>query len=156
MLSAFEVFCGLTSQFFRTFGEMHAGGKSNIKGLRCRISPTCTLSQNGYGDSQRLRRTCIAVKVRGLMKVGRGKNRCLQLAMQQRHLWDSNPRGQKHQNQCPSLRPPASFLRCRGSLVGDVVPCSPNRTQHNPTLPFLLPSMFSRCGEMCQHLDVLP
>ena len=44
------------------------------QGLRCRISPTCTLSQNGYGDSWRLERTAIAVKVRGSMIVARGKS----------------------------------------------------------------------------------
>ena len=163
MLSAFVVFCGLTSQFFRTFGEMYAGGKATKKGLRCRVSPTCTFSQNGYGDSQRLQRTRIAVKVRGLMNVARGKNMCPQRAMQQRHLWDSNPRGQsppaqqtgalttrswKHQNQCPSLRL-AFAWRCRSVFT------QPNTTQPpSSSLPFLLASMFSHSGEMCQHLDV--
>ena len=117
------------------------------QGLRCRISPTCTLSQNGYGDSWRLERTAIAVKVRGSMIVARGKSFLPQRAMQQRHLWRFEPTraepiglagrrlnhsakvSWKHQNQCPSL---LSLLLCCGPSPGDVVPCSHNTTQQTP------------------------
>ena len=43
------------------------------KGLRCRISPTCTLSQNGYGDHSAVLRTCrrcVGPSARGYLMCG--------------------------------------------------------------------------------------
>ena len=48
------------------------------KACVARVSPTCTLSQNGYGDSWGLERTAMEVKVRGSWfdDRGWGKNIC--------------------------------------------------------------------------------
>ncbi len=39
-------------------GSGGVGFDPQQKGLRCRTSPTCTLSQNGYGDDSAVLRTC--------------------------------------------------------------------------------------------------
>ena len=123
---------------------MTCGWENRKAGWRCRISPTCTLSPKWprlqLKDGQDWYRSSLCPEAMCFDEYFLGQQHLRPIAVQQRHLWDSNPRGQslsskvswKHQNQCRSPRfPPSLVVGLRLTMSLHVLA----NTQHNPPSP---------------------